>query len=166
MMLRRFDVFAVYNYVNNLKKGMPDDKSKGEAIWLAKHVAGGKRVKVGGGALDNKKVNAAKHCACKSGDTPLFDGVPEQSESYWKNLSGVEQTDEMYDKDIVRRMGEQFYNEIFLPRIKELSGKKYVEFRDSVREELEPIWEDYNNGKIRSPETSGAESGTSFRLQV
>jgi len=155
-MLRRFDVFAVYNYVKNLNKGMPEDRAKGDALWLAKHVAGGRRIKVGGGALQPAQ-RAAKHCACK--------GIAIVLESPWKMLSGIEQTNEMYDREIVKRMGEQFYSEILLPRMKELSSEKYQDIRDTVREELEPKWEE-SYVKVRSAGAFGSESGTSFRLSV
>jgi len=158
-MIRRFDVFAVFNFVQNRRKGMPEDKAKGDAIWLAKHVAGGKRIKVGGGVLDNK-INAAKHCACKE------EIKKEEPQAYWKSLSGIEQTDVVYDHDIVRRMGEGFYNEVFLPRIQALVGKKYVEFRDVIKEEMDKAWEGYANGKVRGAETLGTASGPSFRLQI
>ena len=80
-------------------------------------------------------------------------------------LSGIEQTDKMYDKEIVSRMGEDFYNEVFLPKIKLLSSGKYTDFRDTVREELEPISDEYRN-KVRSPKAPSSESGNTFRLSI
>ena len=140
-MLRRFDVFAVYNFVKNVNRGMPIPRAKGDALWLAKHVAGGRRLKVGGGALENKPspaVEAAKHCACKKA-APKGEMIP--GLFAWKELSGIPQTDAMYDREIIRRLGQKFYEETFLPRIQNAIAKKqkYEEIRDSLREELEPM---------------------------
>ena len=70
-MLRRFDVFAVFNYIKNIEKGMSEAQAKGDALWLAKHVAGGRRIKVGGGELrPSAAARAAKHCVCKADPKP------------------------------------------------------------------------------------------------
>ena len=38
--IRRFDVFADYNRLKNEAAGLPEARAKGDAIWLAKVVAG------------------------------------------------------------------------------------------------------------------------------
>jgi hypothetical protein len=85
----------------------------------------------------------------------------------WKELSGIAQTDVMYDREIVKRMGVDFYNNTFLPKIKELisKGAKYQDFRDSVREELGP-WSTTNAEQVRDTTPQGTASGDSFRFPV
>ncbi len=58
-------------------------------------------------------------------------------ETKFKSLEGKEQTDRVFDEEIIDRMGEQFYNDIFVPEI-ELArkrGDKYMDVRDSIRED-------------------------------
>jgi len=113
--IRRFDVFATFNYVKNLHQGMPDAQAKGDAIWLAKVVASRGRGKP-------KNENKGTGNVRKPGDpAPVF-----------KSLSGIPQTDEVFDKDIRNRMGAEYFDQVFLPKIREeyLAGRDYKEIRD------------------------------------
>ena len=119
--IRRFDVFAEYSRLEKLAEGAPDDEAKGYGLWLAKVVAARKfgRLKPG-----------ADH-----GLTPQE--VAERAGKKFRSLSGVEQTDRLFDTQVVARMGEDFYKKVFRPAIKAAfeKGESYKEIRDVVRKE-------------------------------
>jgi hypothetical protein len=116
--VRRFDVFAEYTRLEKLSEGFPAEEAKGYAIWLAKVVAARKYGRLKPGAAERKGAEPAGARARK-----------------FRSLSGIEQTDEMFDKQIVERMGKTFYRRVFSPAIREAfkSGKSYREIRDSIR---------------------------------
>jgi hypothetical protein len=118
--IRRFDVFADYNRVKNEADGMPADQAKGRAVWIAKVVAGRR----GGGAV-------AAEPRQKHGEG----GAPHEEEDKFRSVGGVPQTDETFDKEIVDRMGREFYQEVFHPAIKQAfkEGRRYEGIRDSIR---------------------------------
>ena len=117
--IRRFDIFAVFNMCKNFDEGMSESDSRAKAIWLAKHVASGKRSK------RTSKQNAAK-AASEKGQTE----TAEQPEGFF--LSGVEQTEETYKKDIIRRFGEIGHAKIikYVRLGTVIEGKKYEDIRD------------------------------------
>jgi hypothetical protein len=123
--IRRFDVFAEYTRLEKLQEGLPADQAKGYGIWLAKVVAARKfgRIKPHKG----KAVHA---------------GPEETAEptARFRSLSGVEQTDDVFDHDIIRRMGERFYEDVFAPTIQDAfrQGKTYKQIRDSIRKPWRP----------------------------
>ena len=53
----------------------------------------------------------------------------------WHLLDGEPQTDALFKKEIVLRMGEEFYQEVFVPEIRSAreEGKSYEAIRDSLR---------------------------------
>ena len=113
--IRRFDIFAIVNYLKN-KKSMSDEKAKGDAIWLAKLVAN--RKLYGGPKKAGKIERLGKS---KSGVV-----------TRWKVLSDVPQTDEEYDKAIIDRFGNANY--IIIEREIKMAlenGYDYKQFRDS-----------------------------------
>jgi hypothetical protein len=115
--VRRFEVFAEFTRQERIEKGDAPDVAKGEGIWRAKVVAAkARREKVDDGRSESKT------------DYP---------ESKWKSLNGEEQTDRMFDEEIIDRMGEVFYNEVFVPTIQlaRKRGEKYMDVRDSIRED-------------------------------
>lgn len=123
--IRRFDVFAEYNRIKAQKeKKLSAAKAKGYGLWVAKVVAAQKfgrmpRPKPGEKGKEEKE---------------KFD------ERKWHDLGGVPQTDKLFDKEIVNRMGKEFYSEVFSPAISQAydEGKDYVDIRDSIRAEWKP----------------------------
>jgi len=124
--IRRYDVFAATEFIKNLNNGIPEDVAKGDAIWLATLVAARKFSK--GSTKPRTSNGKDKKYAEKNG---IYT-------SKWRQLSGIDQTDKVYDKNIIQRMGEDFYEQVFLPKLKSLveAGLSYKEYRDSAREEL------------------------------
>ena len=131
MPVRRFDVFAEYNRQKALEQGKPEDEAEGYALWVAKVVASG------GGRSSSILKRPSKGGAPVKGDSDKNE--TEQKEK-WHSLGGEEQTDEMYQQEIVRRMGLQFYNTVFMPAIEEAvkADKGYQEIRDSIRKDWKP----------------------------
>lgn len=119
--IRRFDVFAEYSRLDRLAKGYPDDEAKGYGIWLAKVVASRQR-------------------RSKEDGPPTFKHDASEPEPKFRSLSGEEQTDRTFDHDIVDRMGEDFYTDVFAPAIKAArdNGETYEQIRDSIRREWKP----------------------------
>lgn len=121
--IRRFDVFAEYNRLKYLHDGMPEDQAAGRGIWVAKVVAGRR-----GGAAASKPSAGTK------------DGKSEDrkaTEEKFLSVGGEEQTDRTFEREIVDRMGSQFYDDVFAPGIARAfeEGKRYEEIRDSIRKD-------------------------------
>jgi hypothetical protein len=119
--IRRFDVFAEYTRLERLDKGDAQDVAKGYGIWLAKVVASRRgRSKEDGGSGARRK---------RPGPEPKF-----------RSLDDEEQTDRTFDHDIVDRMGEDFYEQVFAPAIARArqDGKSYEQIRDAIRKEWKP----------------------------
>jgi hypothetical protein len=125
--IRRFDVFAEYNRLKAMKEeDLPANKAKGYGLWVAKVVAAqkfGRMPKPKPG--EKKEKTAAERRAEKS---------------KWHDLSGIPQTDKLFDREIINRMGKEFYSKVFSPAIKDAfeEGKPYVAIRDSIRKEWKP----------------------------
>jgi hypothetical protein len=118
--VRRFDVFAEYNRLKGLKEeGLSAAQAKGYGLWLAKVVA-----------------------AQKFGRLPRPSGEKkgERKKTKWHELSGVPQTDKLFNKEIVDRLGKAFYSGVFAPAVREAyqDGKSYEEIRDSIRRSWKP----------------------------
>ncbi len=118
--IRRFDVFAEYTRLEKLHEGVPDDVAKGYAIWLAKVVAARK--------FGRLKPHEMKRVA----EAP---GVIVEEARKFRSLGGVEQTDKVFEHEIVERMGSDFYDKVFSPAIRLAfeQGKSYRQIRDSIR---------------------------------
>lgn len=126
MPIRRFDVFAEYNRVKNESEGMPPDMAKGRAIWLAKVVAG-------------RRGMPAQH------DSPAHDGgggdkgegERRSEDDKFKSVGGEEQTDRTFQREIVDRMGSDFYDTVFSPAIEGAfeEGQRYEDIRDAIRKD-------------------------------
>ncbi len=58
----------------------------------------------------------------------------------WHALDGEPQTDALFQKEIVERMGHPFYQRVFVPAIEEAhkAGKSYESIRDAVRKGWKP----------------------------
>jgi hypothetical protein len=116
--IRRFDVFAEFERQKQVSKGEPADVAKGNAIWLAKWVA-------------------SQRGRSKSKDDGDGTKKTDYPESKWKSLDGKEQTDRLFDEEIIDHMGETFYTEVLVPAV-ELARKQklsYEKVRDSIRED-------------------------------
>ncbi len=121
--IRRFDVFAEYNRQTALKEGTPPAQAKGYGLWLAKVVAA-------------RRFGPGKGPAGKAHTTE----EKQTTRSKWHSLDGKPQTDKLFDKEIVQRMGADFYSKVFVPAIQQSieKGQKYVQIRDAVREDWKP----------------------------
>lgn len=123
--IRRFDVFAEYNRLKAMKEGESAAQAKGYGIWLAKVVAAqkfGRLPKPTGEKAEGKGEEK------------------EKKRTKWRDLSGVPQTDKLFDKEIVNRMGKDFYSKVFAPSIKEAfdDDQSYVQIRDAIRRDWKP----------------------------
>lgn len=119
--IRRFDVFAEFQRVKALHQKMPPDEAKGYGIWLAKVVAA-------------RKFSTARVKELK--ETPSHKGEREELvDNKWRTLDNKPQTDALFDKEIIQRMGPEFYASVFSPAIEEAfaSGKDYMDIRDTIR---------------------------------
>ena len=58
----------------------------------------------------------------------------------WRTLDGEPQTDALFEKEIVERMGRAFYGRVFAPAIEDArkSGKSYESIRDAIRKGWKP----------------------------
>jgi hypothetical protein len=121
--IRRFDVFAEYTRQERHEKGFPEDEAKGYGIWLAKVVAARR--------FGQKSSSDGKKPSTKDahGEEPTFRSVGDEL-----------QTDETFDHDIIDRMGERFYDQVFVPAITAAreEGKSYETIRDTIRRGWKP----------------------------
>ena len=122
--IRRFDVFAEYRKQEQQEKGDSEAEARGYGLWVAKVVAS-RRYGSRGAAGEGGKGGA------EGGDGK---GGP-QRQGPWHLLDGEPQTDALFDREIVERMGRGFYDEVFVPAIREArrEGKSYEEVRDALR---------------------------------
>jgi hypothetical protein len=125
--IRRFDVFAEFNYLKNLEHEMPDDVARGRAIWAAKVVAGRRY----GGAPSTHTGNGS-HKPSSTGKKQ-----DEDDDSGFRSVGGEVQTDKTFEKEIVDRMGRDFYHDVFHPAIEQAvkDGKRYEDIRDEIRKQ-------------------------------
>ena len=119
--IRRFDVFAEYNKLKWLSEGHPLDEAKGYGLWLAKVVAARRF-----GPSPKEKAPPGR------APQPQEVGVPP---ARFRSLDGEAQTDELFDREIVQRMGADFYRDVFAPAIAHAytEGKRYEAIRDAIR---------------------------------
>ncbi len=129
--IRRFDVFAEYNRLRARTKGLDEAHAKGYGLWVAKVVASG------GGRRGHLPEPRGPHD--HEADTPA-EKRPQLTDEGWHTLGDEAQTDELFDKEIVRRMGEDFYREVFAPAIAQAfeEGKSYEGIRDTIRKGWQP----------------------------
>ena len=55
-------------------------------------------------------------------------------------LDGKPQTDELFQHEIVKRMGKEFYESVFQPAIEQAykEGRSYTSIRDTIRKDWKP----------------------------
>ncbi len=126
--IRRFDVFAEYQRLKALdKEKLPPDQAKGYGIWVAKVVAARKFSKT-------RKKEGEKEARKKE------EVREELVDNKWHALDGIPQTDALFDKEIIQRMGSDFYNDVFSPAVENAfeAGKDYMEIRDTLRKDWKP----------------------------
>jgi hypothetical protein len=123
--IRRFDVFAEYSRQERLDKGYAEDEAKGYGVWLAKVVA--------------SRRFGAKTDGSDRTKPPARRGEPEE-EPKFRSLGDELQTDETFDHDIIERMGGEFYDDVFVPAIREAreKGESYEAIRDAIRKSWKP----------------------------
>ncbi len=128
--IRRFDVFAEYRKQDEERKGLPEDEAMGYGLWVAKVVAARRF----GGTLKERQ-EKGKERGKDGGDRDdrrdrLVDGK-------WHALDGEPQTDALFQKEIVERMGHTFYHTVFAPAIEAAhkAGKSYESIRDAIRKD-------------------------------
>jgi hypothetical protein len=131
--IRRFDVFAETKRLEALAHGEPEDVAKGYGVRIAKVVASRR---FGGAAQKSEGEKAKKPHRESSGNR--FEG---EKGSKFVALSGELQTDETFDREIIERMGPEFYDVVFAPAIQEAlaSGRKYEQIRDTIRKNWKPV---------------------------
>lgn len=121
--IRRFDVFAEFSRQERQAKGYNVDEAKGYGIWVAKVVASRKFSK------KDKEEDASGAKKSRPGPEPKFKSVGDEL-----------QTDEVFDLDIIERMGKDFYKEVLVPAIEKArgDGKSYEDIRDTIRADWKP----------------------------
>ncbi len=110
------------------RKGFPEDEAKGYGIWLAKVVAG-RRFGRKDPADDRPRVRQEGEAA--PGDRP---------DAKFRHAGDELQTDETFDREIIDRMGRDFYDRVFTRAVADAvaRGEKYETFRDSIRSDWKP----------------------------
>jgi hypothetical protein len=130
--IRRFDVFAEYNRLRGLEKGLDAPHAKGYGLWVAKVVAsgGGRR------ASSQREAPAGEEEGAGQREVPR-EAPPEQE---WHVLGGEPQTDALFEREIVQRMGPDFYARVFAPAIAQAvrRGSSYESMRDTIRKDWTP----------------------------
>jgi len=131
--IRRFDVFAEYRKQEEEEKGHPEDEAMGYGLWVAKVVAarrfGGGRLKERGEEREHGSEQEREAARRRR----LVDGK-------WHTLDGEPQTDTLFEKEVVERMGRAFYQRVFAPAIEDArkSGRSYESIRDAIRKSWKP----------------------------
>ena len=100
--IRRFDVFAEFNKQKKEAEGYPTDLAKGEGLWIAKFTASRRGAK-----------SAPKNKGTGSGEHRINRGV-----SKFKALNDIPQTDKLFDKDIIDRLGRDVYENVLVKGVR------------------------------------------------
>jgi hypothetical protein len=131
--IRRFDVFAEYTKQKAMQDGMAEDEATGYGLWVAKVVAA-RRYGAGPAMKPPHKKDGEKG---EGGKEEEAEQAPKEK---WHSLDGQPQTDDLFEKEVVNRMGRQFYNTVFVPAIEDAvaEGKSYQSIRDTIRRDWKP----------------------------
>jgi hypothetical protein len=91
-------------------------------LWVAKVVAARKFRRLGGG------------------ERPSAEEARARRRRKWHVLGGEPQTDQLFDHEIVERMGADFYHEHFAPAIRHAreAGHSYESISDRIRRRWKP----------------------------
>lgn len=130
--IRRFDVFAEYNRQKAVEDGVPEDEAMGYGLWLAKVVAS----RGFGRSALSKPPSELRH----AGKDEPAEGEEVEERPKWRSLGGEPQTGDLFEKEIVRRMGADFYYKVFSPAIEEAiaEDRPYTYIRDTIRKNWKP----------------------------
>jgi hypothetical protein len=131
--IRRFDVFAETKRLEALDHGEPEDVAKGYGVRIAKIVASRRF----GSA--SKKTHSEKPPRSDR-ETSSGDRFGGEGDAKFRALDGELQTDETFDREIIDRMGPEFYEVVFQPAIRDAlaEGRKYEQIRDTIRKDWKP----------------------------
>lgn len=124
--IRRFDIFAEYNRLKAINEmQLPAAQAKGYGLWLAKVVAAQKF-----GRMPKPKPEHAGEGKKKA----------EAPHRKWHTLDDIPQTDKLFEKQIIARMGATFYRRVFAPALRKAfrEGKDYRDIRDTLRSDWKP----------------------------
>lgn len=129
--IRRFDIFAEYNRLKGLDKGMDEAHAKGYGLWLAKVVASGGRRRA-------RSQHGEPPGPQEGGEQEKSRQTPAKQE--WHELDGEPQTGALFDREITQRMGPDFYTRAFAPAVAEAvsQGRSYESIRDTLRKGWTP----------------------------
>lgn len=132
--IRRFDVFAETKRLEAVAHGEPEDVAKGYGIRIAKIVASRR---FGGSAPKKARPEKDRAAERESEKGSRFRG---EGGSKFRTLDGEIQSDETFDREIIDRMGPEFYDVVFQPAIRDAlaAGHKYEEIRDTIRKDWKP----------------------------
>jgi hypothetical protein len=132
--IRRFDVFAETKRLEALAQGEPEDVAKGYGIRIAKIVASRRFSRSAPKKTHHEKSDTAD---AESEKGSRFGG---EGGSKFRALDGEIQSDETFDREIVDRMGPEFYEVVFQPAIRDAlaAGRKYEQIRDTIRKDWKP----------------------------
>ncbi len=125
--IRRFDVFAEYNRLKGLDRGLDEAHAKGYGLWVAKVVASGAGRRAGKAHEPHEQHAEPGQGAERSHDTAIA--------TTWHELNGEPQTDALFEREVVQRMGADFYAREFAPAIAAAHqrGERYESIRDTIR---------------------------------
>src|SRR4051812_48246962 len=114
-----------------MEDGLPPDEAEGYGLWVAKVVASRG---FGRGVGTHAPGKGDGHSDADGGENE------EPKKPKWHSLNGKPQTDEMFYDEVVKRMGKEFYETVFLPAITEAvkEGRTYQSIRDTIRREWKP----------------------------
>jgi hypothetical protein len=132
--IRRFDVFAETQRLEAIAHGEPDDVAKGYGIRIAKIVAS---KRFGGGSAN--KTHPRKKDTSES-DTSAESRFGGEDGGKFRAIDGELQSDATFDREIIDRMGPEFYEVVFQPAIRDAlaGGRKYEQIRDTIRKDWKP----------------------------
>jgi hypothetical protein len=121
--IRRFDIFAEYKRLEALAEGRPLDEAKGYGLWVAKVVA-------------SRRFGSPTAKRSREGTMRPDQGkAPPEEHPKFHSLGDELQTDELFDREIIHRMGDEFYSQVFAPAVARhfQQGDQYEAIRDSLR---------------------------------
>src|SRR5438270_13866938 len=99
--VRRFDVFAEYKRLEAERRGADADEARGYGIWVAKVVAG-------------RRFGRSAAPPPPAAGAPAAGHEPREGRAHQPHeLNGEPQTAATFEREIVQRMGEDFYREVF-----------------------------------------------------
>jgi hypothetical protein len=132
--IRRFDVFAETKRLEAIAHGEPDDVAKGYGIRIAKIVAS---KRFGGGSANKTNPRKKDTTESDSSSESRFGG---EDGGKFRALDGELQSDVTFDREIIDRMGPEFYEVVFQPAVRDAlaSGRKYEQIRDTIRKDWKP----------------------------